>query len=250
MSDLLTANRNSYLDLLREALLNTIYGDPSNCPFLPDDYDPYHRAEGLDWPSQAHTMIGRHRLDNIRFAIETVLEENIPGHCIETGVWRGGACIFMRGVLKAYGVTDRTVFVCDSFEGLPPPNEELWPADNQSKFHEQKELAVSHFDVVQNFRRYNLMDNQVKFVEGYFEDTLPGRDFGKLAVARLDGDMYGSTMVALRALYPQISPGGFVIIDDYNAVAACHKAVDDFRAGENIDQEVYKIDRSGIYWRK
>lgn len=80
------------------------------------------RAAGKDWPKCADTMIGLQRLENIQFCVETVLHDGIPGDCIETGVWRGGATIFMRGVLKAYGIHDRRVWVADSFEGLPPPS--------------------------------------------------------------------------------------------------------------------------------
>lgn len=79
------------------------------------------RVEGRIWPGYADTMIGLKRLDNLQYCIEKVIEEGVEGDLIETGVWRGGACIFMRAVLAAYGIEDRKVFVADSFEGLPPP---------------------------------------------------------------------------------------------------------------------------------
>lgn len=80
------------------------------------------RDEGLVWPGYADTMIGLKRLDSLQECIEAVLREQVPGHLIETGVWRGGASIFMRAALAAYGAEGRKVFVADSFEGLPPPD--------------------------------------------------------------------------------------------------------------------------------
>ena len=93
------------------------------------------------------------------------------------------------------------------------------------------------------------MDDQVRFLEGFFENTLPNSPVGQLSVLRLDGDMYASTMVALDSLYDKVSVGGYVIIDDY-VIRACRKAVKDFRARRDITDEVRRIDSSGVYWRK
>ena len=92
---------------------------------------PYNQksANGRDWPARAETMTGLKRLANARFCFENVLEDGIPGDLIETGVWRGGMSIFMRGVLKAYGVTDRKVWLADSFQGLPAPDTTRYPSD-------------------------------------------------------------------------------------------------------------------------
>ena len=90
-------------------------------------YSPSRRETGRDWPARAETMCGLKRLANARNCIEQVLSDKIPGDIIETGVWRGGMSIFMRGVLKAYGVTDRTVWLADSFEGLACPRRGALP---------------------------------------------------------------------------------------------------------------------------
>ena len=100
-----------------------------------------------------------------------------------------------------------------------------------------------------NFERYGLLDEQVLFLEGWFKDTLPDAPIDKLAVMRLDGDMYGSTMEALTNLYPKLSRGGFCIVDDY-ALHRCKQAVDDFRAEWNINGPLVKIDWSGVFWQK
>lgn len=207
------------------------------------------RADGKIWPGYAHTMIGMKRLDNLQLAVETVLKEGIEGDMIETGVWRGGACIFMRAILAAHGVENRRVFVADSFEGLPKPDDAV-AADKGDRHHVQDFLAVSKEDVADNFRKYGLLDDKVVFLKGWFKDTLPTAPFEKLSVIRLDGDMYASTMDALVNLYPKLSKGGFCIIDDFGAVRGCREAVADYRAQHKIEGEIHEIDWTGRYWRK
>lgn len=207
------------------------------------------RDLGQDWPRLAFTMIGSKRMQNLQFCVEDVLARNIPGDFIETGVWRGGACIFMRGMLKAYGITDRYVWVADSFAGLPPGDPDKYPADAGSTFHLYPQLAISQEEVAENFRRFGLLDEQVRMLKGLFRDTLPAAPIDKLAVLRLDGDMYESTMDALTSLYDKVSDGGYVIIDDY-VIPQCRSAVHDFRSAHGINDFMEVIDWAGIYWRK
>jgi O-methyltransferase len=214
--------------------------------YAPED----QRAEGRDWPALALTMVGAKRIDNLQACMETVLREDVPGDFIETGVWRGGSTILMRAILEAYGITDRRVWVADSFAGLPKPDGERYPADAGDRHWTYGELAVSLERVRANFGRYNLLDEQVRFLEGWFKDTLPAAPIERLALARLDGDMYESTMDALEALYPKLSPGGFLIMDDYGAVAACKKATHDYRERCGIREPIVPIDWTGVYWRK
>jgi len=207
------------------------------------------RDEGRPWPGYADTMVGLKRLDNLQFCVETAIGEGIPGDLIETGVWKGGACIFMRAVLAAHGIEDRKVYVADSFEGLPKPDAQQFPADEGDNHHTLKFLAISQEEVENNFRRYSLLDEQVVFLKGWFKDTLPSAPIERLAVLRLDGDMYGSTMDSLRSLYPRLSKGGFCIVDDY-ALAGCKSAVDDFRTELGINSSLEVVDFSCRYWRK
>lgn len=209
------------------------------------------REGGDIFPQYAYTMIGLKRLQNIQTAIETILAEGVLGDLIETGVWRGGATIFMRGVLRAYDVNDRRVFVADSFEGLPPPNEGAYPADKGLGFHLMSDfLAVSEERVRANFQRFGMLDKNVVFLRGFFKDTLPTAPIDRLALMRLDGDMYQSTIESLENLYPKLSVGGFCIIDDYKSVTACAKAVDDFRASNGVRDPLQQIDGHSVYWRK
>jgi O-methyltransferase len=197
----------------------------------------------------AHTMIGRKRLDNIQYCIEEVINSGIPGDLIETGIWRGGATIFMRGVLAAYGITDRRVWAADSFQGVPPPSHpEDAGCDISARVYPV--LSVELEEVQELFERYGLLDEQVSFLEGWFKDTLPEAPIDTLAVLRLDGDLYESTMDALNPLYAKVARGGFIIVDDYYALQQCGRAINDFRATHGIADPMHKIDDQSVYWRK
>jgi hypothetical protein len=212
-------------------------------------YDDHQRDEGRVWPGYADTMIGLKRLDNLQYCIQTAVRDNIKGDLIETGVWRGGACIFMRAVLLAYAINDRKVYVADSFAGMPGPGSDNLSPDKGAETYIHKYLSVSQTEVEDNFRRYGLLDDQVIFLKGWFKDSLPIVSIKELAILRLDGDLYSSTKDALTFLYPKLSRGGFCIIDDY-ALPGCRKAVDDFRTENRINSTMNEVDWTGRYWRK
>lgn len=263
-----------YLDLMKRVVTNTVYQDPNIDPLrcfelvsvgearpgvpISDDprvwcpFDRDEREEGKGWPRDAHTMVGLRRLDNIRACVERVLANGVPGDLMETGVWRGGTCVFMRAVLAAYGVSDRRVWVADSFAGIPEPDPERYPEDKAvTDVATANEVVGVPLETVQeNFRRYGLLDDQVRFLPGRFRDTLPTAPVERLAVLRLDGDLYESTMDALVHMYPVLSPGGFLIVDDYEALEVCRKAVGDYRAKHGIEDPIIPIDWTAVYWRK
>jgi len=250
--------RERYLTLLERAITHTLYWPLDNdwnrdynknvADALPDyDWDQV-RAEGKDWPKFAQTMVGLERLDNVRTCVERVVADDVPGDLIETGVWRGGVVIFMRALLDAWGDENRSVYVADSFQGLPPPAE-AYPADAESELHTKPALAISRNEVAKNFERYGLLDGRVHFLEGWFKDTLPTVRDRTWSIVRLDGDMYESTMDGLTNLYPQLSPGGFLIVDDYE-YEPCHRAVTDYRERNGIDEPIEAIDWIGAFWRR
>lgn len=212
-------------------------------------FDPVLRSEGRDQPFDAETMVGTKRLDNIEHCVTTVIKDGIPGDLLEAGVWRGGSAIFMRALLEVLGDETRSVWAADSFQGLPRPDASI-SADRGDKHHQNVSLAVSLDEVKSNFRKYGFLDARVRFLEGWFSETLPGAPLESLAVLRADGDMYASTMDILVPLYPKVSEGGFVIIDDYGAIPACRQAVDDFRSANTITDPMTTIDWTGVCWRK
>ena len=245
-----------YLDLLKKSLTATLFTDEPNhdqesqAQFLRGFVAHYIKGSAL-------TMVPMVRLDNLQSCISKVIERSIPGDVIETGVWRGGATIFMRGMLKVLGIDDRRVWVADSFEGLPVPNAEKFPLE--AKAHAGpfmakvcNHLAVGLEEVRNNFAAYGLLDDQVQFLKGWFSETLPNAPIDRLAVMRLDGDLYDSTRDALVNLYDRLSVGGYVIIDDYGEESwtYCRRAVDEFRAERRILDPLIKVDSRCYYWQR
>ena len=239
---------------LRRRLLVKAYGTLAPIFMRKSPFGQRKRDLGLDWPAEAETMIGMQRLTSLQHCVEKVLADDVPGDLVECGVWRGGASILMRAVLAAYKDETRRVWLADSFEGLPS-GQHLSPGllGKADKLLMPEIfgciLAVSETEVSANFERYGLLDDQVRFLPGWFKDTLPGAPIDHIALLRLDGDLYESTLDALEALYPRLSPGGFCIIDDY-AIKGCRQAVTDYCGKYGISAEIVDIDGFGAYWRK
>jgi hypothetical protein len=246
----------SYLQSLKRALTDTVVKDEPN---IDQENETAFAQEFIrhyiDGP--AMSMLPAVRFDNLRRCIEDAIARDVPGDLIETGVWRGGATIFMRAVLRAHGVTNRTVWVADSFEGLPEPDPEKFPSE--ARMHgsavmqrRYKHFAVGLDEVRHNFEAFGLLDEQVRFLKGWFKDTLPSAPIEALAVMRLDGDYYESTMDALTGLYDKLSPGGYAIIDDYreDSWTACRQAVDEFRRQRGIKEPMISVDSKCYYWQR
>src|SRR5436190_60090 len=248
------ASARLYLDLLRHSLCRDRFPDArydmssGSLQLMP--FDPALREQGRDWPLEAVTMVGAKRLENLETCCCAALQENIPGDFVETGVWRGGCGILMRAVLAATGDEMRKVWLFDSFEGLPKPDVEMYPADEPDRLWTFNEyLGVSVAEVKANFERFDLLDERTQFVSGWFRDTIPLAQMRSISVLRLDGDLYESTWIVLNHLYPKVSPDGFVIIDDC-ALTTCKAAVNDFRTQFSITAPIMEVDWSGIFWRK
>lgn len=230
-----------YIDFLKKTLTFMLWDEPN--------ISEREKTLGRIWPphTYAHTMIGLERINNIQLCIEAIIKDNIPGDFIETGVWRGGSCIFMKGLLEVYGHHERKVFVADSFKGLPPPDPK-YPKDAGDNHYTIPSLAISRDEVESNFKKYGLLDSNVVFIEGWFKDTMPLMK-GQYALIRLDGDMYESTFTVLQNLYPKLSAGGFCIIDDW-ALPGAKAAVIDYCNMYGITASIIDIDGIGGYWRK
>ena len=245
-----------YLDLLAKVLTATLYEDE------PDrdegDGASFVTAFTLHYlRGNAVSMQPKVRLENIRDCVRRVLADAVPGDCIETGVWRGGGCIYMRAALNIYGGAERTVWVADSFEGMPKPDSERHPEEAaffESPMMQQmyRRFEASLEEVKENFAAHGMLSDKVRFLKGWFKDILPSAPIDRLAVLRLDGDYYDSTMDVLTALYDKLSPGGFVIVDDYGEEgwANCRGATDDFRRTKGIASPLQRVDSKCVFWRK
>jgi hypothetical protein len=278
-SDPSAAIRRRYLDLLKKALVNLIYPEhelrlfrlaeqPLGADHVTNDrllrdlrysdaatFEEIVRAK-LDGSNfrhlvtrYSHTMVGLSRLSHLQWCAEQLFAAGVEGDFLEAGVCQGGASIFMRALQVAYDQPHRAMWVADSFQGLPLPTAE---EDAGLDFSESRLpwLAASLQAVQDNFRTYDLLSDEVHFIEGWFSETLPHVPVERLALLRVDADLYESTRDVLTALYDKVVPGGFVVIDDYHAFRACRHAVDEFRAARNVTSPLRRIDWTAVYWQK
>jgi hypothetical protein len=211
-------------------------------------YTQSQRAKGAVMPMHAHTMIGLARLDNLQFCIEDALANGVPGDLIETGVWRGGACILMRAVLAAHGITDRRVFVADSFAGLPPPTS---PPTRRTR-----EIAIT--SSASSTSRGGRWRRTSGSTACSIRKSCSSRDGSR---TRSEGADRCAVCHAPRRRHvpvddggpresiPALSPGGYCIIDDYD-IPRCREAVEDYRSDQRIGSPVQAIDQSGVFWQK
>lgn len=245
-----------YIGLLKRVLTNTLFGEEPDADQT-DEFGFVHKFIRHYISGQAISMLPMTRMDNLQACVEDVIARGVPGDLIETGVWRGGATILMRAVLRAHGISDRKVWVADSFEGMPAPDPEKYPIE--AKAHNGtvmkrnfKNFAAGLEEVRSNFAAFGLLDGQVTFLKGWFKDTLPTVPISRLAIMRLDGDYYESTMDALTNLYDKLSPGGYAIIDDYgeDSWTYCRRAVDEFRREHGITEPMISVDSKCYYWQR
>jgi hypothetical protein len=275
----LTVMRRRYLDLLKKALVNLIYPEHElRLRYLEardgradrlrvqralrdlryEDAASFTelvtgKQDGRNFRGavtrDAHTMVGLRRLENIEWCAAQVFAAGVEGDFLEAGVCQGGASIFMRALQVAYGEERRRMWVADSFEGLPAPRSEV---DEGLDFTEERQpwLAASLESVQDNFRTYDLMSEDVRFIRGWFSESLAPSEVTNIALLRVDADLYESTRDVLLALYDRVTPGGFIIVDDYHAFTACRTAVDEFRAERGIADPLRRVDWTATYWQK
>ncbi len=211
----------------------------------PTHYSREDVEEGKTWTNLGFTMVSLKRLDNVQACVEDVLAKNIPGDLVETGIWKGGVTILMRALLQAHGDANRLVWAADSFEGLPVPTDDQDGAD----LSKVEALKISLERVQDHFQRFGLLDDRVKFLKGWFADTLPTAPIERISVLRLDGDLYSSTMDVLKNLYHKVSPGGYVIVDDYYSWPGCQRAVQEYMAEHGHTPEIRPVDWTCCYWQ-
>lgn len=187
------------------------------------------------------TKISVARMENLFNLCHEVNENKIPGVFVECGVHKGGAAVLM-----ALNSLDRITWMFDSFEGMPVPTKEdgpeapKWTGKTVAGLHHVKSLLWD----------YQVPKEKVRIIKGWFKDTVPKTNIDKIAILRLDGDWYESTKICLEHLYDKVSPGGYIIIDDYGHWQGCKKAVDEFIKKKGLNIELNKTDYTERWWKK
>lgn len=247
----------TYIEFLQQYVTGLSYGreEMTVSPQLTESLrqttplDVILRAKGNDWTYLGDTMTGNARLDNVRDLLHVVVKNDVPGDYIETGVWRGGSSIYARGVIRALGQKHRKSFVCDSFKGLPP-GERLF-AQGDKGWDNTPYLEVSAELVAGNFNSAGLLDENVIFAKGFFNDSMPvlAKSIESFAIIRFDGDMYESAVDVFYHMYDKLSVGGYWIQDDWYGFPS-KTAAEDFFKVHGISPEVIRIDDLSAYWKK
>jgi O-methyltransferase len=240
-------NRDAYIDLIKRTITNYTYlgGDYSLESFRSvTHYDVPNAQWKIEPLARPTTLLTRNQLDLIERCVVSLQERGVPGDFIEAGVWRGGVIILLRALLNAYGIAGRKVFAADSFAGIPKNARAVGDPVDQWR----DRWIASLEDVQQNIKRFGLLDDRIKFVPGFFADTLKGLANETFALMRLDSDSYDSVEESLVYLYPLLSSGGIVIIDDWHLVG-CKQAVLNYRDRHNISAELKTFD-GNAYWVK
>lgn len=209
--------------------------------------------------ARRHTMTTPVRCRKLWDSCKYVLEENIPGSFVECGVWKGGSSAIMALAIENAG-QERHLHLFDSFEGLPEPTEK----DGESAAaysggrNEGKLVTVNQCRAGLDEVRHLILDiikvpeKLAHFHVGWFQNTVAvdARQLGPIALLRLDGDWYDSTKICLEHLYPLLSPGGILIMDDYFAWEGCSKATDEYRGQQHITSPIQRIDVDAGFWVK
>lgn len=266
------ALRNEYLGFFRDVLLNRVYND--------EDHDG-RLIDGHKWPigANALSMAGQRRLDNYAALVATAVEDGIPGHVIETGVWRGGASFMAAKTLELLGsyAAARRTYLADSFCGIPDQRTYVAAGVQEVRAKVERTIAkdiggAAHALSILNrnsparawsdAHALGLDTRRLRFLVGFFNATLPrlvdiDEPEVRFVVVRLDGDTFLSTYEAIQALYPRLSPGGFLVVDDYVDWGSCRRAVNLYRERHGVTEPITLVPHArkgesirGVYWRK
>jgi len=210
-----------------------------------------------------YSMLNEMRLDNIKYCCEYAINNNIPGDFLEAGVWRGGTGILMKDYVNKLK-SSKKVYLLDSFEGMENLESEetshlSHPVDilcskvlnDMEKYFGRTIIKTSIEEVTNNFKHFDLYDSNVIMMKGWFNDEFPFNKINSLSVIRLDCDYYYPTKICLEHLYPKLSKGGFVILDEYYLEFMGEKyAVDEFRQKYNITEKIIRVDSNVAFWQK
>jgi O-methyltransferase len=236
-----------YLGIFERSVQTTLQHQENKLAVSPVNSE--FRQQGLDWPLFGMTMTGRIRMATMKTIVEEVISNQIPGDVIETGVWRGGLSIFMRGILIASNESHRKSYVCDSFAGLPSSQ---LKDDSHLQWDQTPYLEISDEHVMKNFISAGIIDPEIIFVKGFFSHSMKplSQLITQLSILRLDGDMYESTVDVLYHLYDKLSIGGYVYIDDYSPHFPARAACEHFFQVHDFLPKIIEPDSLSGYWKK
>jgi len=231
-----TFARDAYVELIKRSITNYAYlggAAPVREFSSATHYDARQGRWLVDPLARPLTLLNRRQLDLIEQSMLTLEAQCVPGDYIEAGVWRGGVIILMNALLRAYGIAGRRIHAADSFAGIPRNVRfKHDPVDTWSD-----RWVASLDEVKQNIARFDLLDDRVVFVPGYFADSLGHLAGERFGLIRLDVDSYESVETSLTRLYPLLSCGGIVIIDDWHLVP-CRMAVGAYRSAHGITDPI------------
>ncbi len=204
---------------------------------------------------QPHTMTSVERLYALYKALEYVSAANIQGHIVECGVWRGGSIMCAALTLLKCGDTSRSLYLYDTFEGMVPPAEvdvsfECQAASTllaqEARAQDSYIWAYAPLELVrQNLAATGYPDDQIHYIQGTVEETIPANMPDEVALLRLDTDWYSSTKHSLQHLFPRLAKGGVLIIDDYGHWRGAKQAVDEYLRDNEIRILLNRIDYTG-----
>jgi O-methyltransferase len=191
-----------------------------------------------------YTMVGLRRLRSLRRLATEVIERGIPGDVVECGTCNGGSAAILAGVVTR-AAPPRRLWLLDSFQGLPPSG----PLDGEEARQWAGLNRGSATSALEVLRKVGADLAQVRIVPGWFDQTLPSLEVGAISLLHVDADWYESVTEVLEALYDRVSPGGFVIFDDYGYWQGCSAAWRDFSARRRIGIPLVDIDGTGAFLR-
>jgi hypothetical protein len=217
---------------------------------FPPDYDP--ATIELYEKVKPYTLTSHERVATLRQAVIYVVKAEIPGAIVECGVWRGGSMLAVATTLVSLGVTDRDLYLFDTFTTMPPPGEEDVSVLGQpvADFYDDalKSPVFAYLpmeEVKALLAKTGYPAERMHFVKGMVEDTIPDQAPEQIALCRLDTDLYVSTVHEMRHLFPRIPEGGVLLVDDYGEYLGARKAVDEYFAQHGIDILLNRIDMTG-----
>lgn len=212
---------------------------------LPKNIKIYKESNDISyttWRHNAYTLQSEAALYKIATLIDN--SKSIDGDFMECGVWRGGVGILAAEILKN---TNKKIILADSYQGLPFGNVKT---DGIHGLNNNEYLSVSETVVKDNFNKLRVDSSNVMYVKGFFSDTLPMFKQPAIAILHIDADIYSSVMCVLNNLYDRVTPGGYVIMDDYFEGSMAKKAMYDFFSNRIGFPMEYIIDGNSCYWQK